>query len=487
MKRLYKFGIWSLLICLGSVTCNAQVGITKTERSNPKGIVTFAESSTISGISSSKHIDGYVRKLGHSVFTYPVGHLGFYRPFAAESDGTTGAYFRGDPGQAVLPAGSPFNRNTRDSSLNAVSSVEYWDVIGTEPTKLTLSWNDGSDLTSLTGGSVDLVTIAGWSKSNARWEKIASLRDQTSITGGTSTILTGSVTSVQAVDLKNYSAFTLGSGLSESVASNFEGVLESVANSEIKGWVWDQSYPNADLTIELYEGQTVYATVKANAFRSDLKDDGKGTGYYGFKISTPATLKDGKAHQLSARIRGSAFILSGSPKQVSYLFEGQMEILDCYRIRGWVWDKQNPNSTIDVEMVEGGIVRATISASQFRQDLSSAGKGSGNYGFEIALPTSLRDGKPHQFDFRVKGSLYSLVGSPKSINCSTSQFYGSINVLDCSTVQGWVWDKSYPDSSLTIELYEGSTVHATVVANAYRADVKSAGYGTGNYGFSFAL
>ncbi|MCE7066183.1 T9SS type A sorting domain-containing protein, partial [Dyadobacter sp. CY326] len=133
-------------------------------------------------------------------------------------------------------------------------------------------------------------------------------------------------------------------------------------------------------------------------------------------------------------------------------------------------------------------VHSIYNANVFRSDLQSAGTGTGKYGFNIPLPVNLRDGKPHQLSVRVQGTTYVLSGSPRTLTCSVpSQYYGSVNALDCSTVQGWVWDKSYPDSSLTIELYEGSTVHATVVANAYRADVKSAGYGTGNYGFSFAL
>ncbi|MCF0075381.1 T9SS type A sorting domain-containing protein, partial [Dyadobacter sp. CY261] len=44
---------------------------------------------------------------------------------------------------------------------------------------------------------------------------------------------------------------------------------------------------------------------------------GAGTGNYGFSIVLPSVLKDGKAHQLSVRVKDGGYILGGSPRSVT--------------------------------------------------------------------------------------------------------------------------------------------------------------------------
>ena len=48
-----------------------------------------------------------------------------------------------------------------------------------------------------------------------------------------------------------------------------------------------------------------------------------------------------------------------------------------------------------VVLKEGSCVLAQALASLFRQDLLSAGKGDGCYGFNLQMPHSLLDGKEH--------------------------------------------------------------------------------------------
>jgi hypothetical protein len=63
-------------------------------------------------------------------------------------------------------------------------------------------------------------------------------------------------------------------------------------------------------------------------------------------------------------------------------------------------------------------------------------------------------------------------------------YYGNMETASCTEIRGWVWDKNNPSAALSVELIEGTTVIATVTASSYRVDIKNAGYGTGNYGFS---
>jgi hypothetical protein len=263
----------------------------------------------------------------------------------------------------------------------------------------------------------------------------------------------------------------------------------------IRGWAWDKNNPNSVLTVELVEGTTVHATAIANIYRADLLNAGAGsTGKYAFSMALPASLKDGQAHQLSIRVKGSSHILSNSPRSVTCAalppqFAGKFETADCNSVQGWAWASNYPDSSYTVELMEGSTVHATAVAKVYRADLKANGTGTGYYGFDIPLPSALKNGQARQLSVRIKGSTYVLPSSPITVTCAALPDYaGVLEGADCDLVRGWAWDKNNPNSILTVELVEGSTVYATATANTYRADLLSAGTGsTGNYGFSFAL
>ena len=91
-----------------------------------------------------------------------------------------------------------------------------------------------------------------------------------------------------------------------------EGNLDVVNADRIEGWAMDTTQPASPVTIELYDGDVLLASVPAKEFRQDLFDARKGDGYHGFKIPTPAPLKDGKGHTVHAKCAGSE--LKNSPQ-----------------------------------------------------------------------------------------------------------------------------------------------------------------------------
>lgn len=199
----------------------AQPGIIGTERAPaPYGILNFATAANNhTGAGDAAHVDGYVRKLGTTPFIFPVGDNGQYGPFAASGDGTTGAYFYGDPTTAitsklgggnypVLPSGGPFPTASMGAGVTAVSTVEYWDIDGTNTTPITLTWDLGSDVAGLTGNTLALLTILGWDGTN--WVVIPSAVDNTSVLGGVSNLSTGSITTTGSIVPNTYTAYTLG-------------------------------------------------------------------------------------------------------------------------------------------------------------------------------------------------------------------------------------------------------------------------------------
>ena len=197
-----------------------QPGIIGTVRTAPYGTLSFASAAgSYTGADNADYVDGYTRKSGTTSFIFPVGNNGHYGPFAASANGTTGAYFHADPSSAIvpnpsggnyppLPAGAPFSTSSKGSGVTTVSPVEYWDIDGAGSTNVTLTWNAGSAVGTLTGNSLSQLTIVGWDGS--KWVIIPSTVDVTSVLGGASSLTAGSITTSAGITPDTYTAYTLG-------------------------------------------------------------------------------------------------------------------------------------------------------------------------------------------------------------------------------------------------------------------------------------
>jgi membrane protein involved in D-alanine export len=83
------------------------------------------------------------------------------------------------------------------------------------------------------------------------------------------------------------------------------GAVERADCEEISGWVWDKHKPDAEMSVDLYDGKQYFITVAANEFRQDLADAGYGNGRHAFRIVTPPQLKDGRSHVIYVRVAGT--------------------------------------------------------------------------------------------------------------------------------------------------------------------------------------
>jgi hypothetical protein len=198
----------------------AQPGVILTERAAGNfGVLNFSGANLVStNASDVGYVDGYVRKYGTGQFIFPVGDNGSLGQFAASGDGTMGAYFHSDPNTATtsnlftgsdytaLPNGGPFATSSMGANVNVVSTVEYWDIDGANATPLTLTWDAGSAIASLTTNDLSKLTIVGWN--GTQWVAIPSKFDTTSVLGGTSDLSAGSITTLAPLAPDTYTAYT---------------------------------------------------------------------------------------------------------------------------------------------------------------------------------------------------------------------------------------------------------------------------------------
>ncbi len=100
-------------------------GIVKT---TPSTLLIFDNNASASGMSTISHVDGPVRRLvaasGNTTFDFPVGNGHTYAPIQISDfaqgraqDYFTAQYFYGNP---------PYNRASKDITLDHVSAAEYW-------------------------------------------------------------------------------------------------------------------------------------------------------------------------------------------------------------------------------------------------------------------------------------------------------------------------------------------------------------------------
>jgi hypothetical protein len=84
----------------------------------------------------------------------------------------------------------------------------------------------------------------------------------------------------------------------------------------IRRWARDSSRPDSSLEVAILDGDRPMATVTADHFRPDLLRAGKGNGRHCFVYPIPAELKDGRKHDVLARIAGTNVALRGIPRSI---------------------------------------------------------------------------------------------------------------------------------------------------------------------------
>jgi hypothetical protein len=164
---------------------------------DPGGV--FAVQSGNTWGSEQEYVNGKVNAYGTGVTKLPTGGNGIYAPVTADHSGNiTAIYFNAPPAAG-----------TNGAEVDAVGQVEYWEMTGAA--KVTLPWNESSDITSLVsdnGGVLNAVAIVGYDSGSGIWNLISGT--QTNVVSGD--LLNGSVSSdpLNEVDLSVFGQLTFG-------------------------------------------------------------------------------------------------------------------------------------------------------------------------------------------------------------------------------------------------------------------------------------
>src|SRR5579872_1145469 len=106
---------------------------------------------------------------------------------------------------------------------------------------------------------------------------------------------------------------------------------------------------------------------------------------------------------------------AAAPKQTGWL-----DVADCSGISGWAWDSAQPSSRLQIDLYDGSVHGqpfATVSAANYRRDLQQVGIGDGAYGFYVATPASLKDGRTHAIVAALAGTDTAIQTGVNTLSC----------------------------------------------------------------------
>ncbi len=126
------------------------------------------------GEANGSKTDGYVQITNIQDFIFPVGDTDQLRPLTLNSEAVNStakcAYFFENPNEPSSLDNS-FSTVIRQESLEAIHTVEFWRLEGSERSTITINWNERSNLNALTD-TFNTVTVVGWNKSANQWVSI---------------------------------------------------------------------------------------------------------------------------------------------------------------------------------------------------------------------------------------------------------------------------------------------------------------------------
>lgn len=145
---------------------NFILGDVKT-RLDPFVSLQFLSDAFHTGSQNLSKVDGLASVSNKQNFIFPVGDAEQLRPLIINSEGINSnvqcIYFFGNANDAG------FLTTVLDNSiLENIGNQEFWQLEGTVPTTIQISWNDRSQLSLITN-QVEAVTVVGWSKAENQW------------------------------------------------------------------------------------------------------------------------------------------------------------------------------------------------------------------------------------------------------------------------------------------------------------------------------
>jgi glycosyltransferase involved in cell wall biosynthesis len=253
----------------------------------------------------------------------------------------------------------------------------------------------------------------------------------------------------------------LGDGEDRAAAPTraLQGYIDEANSSRIRGWVWDPRQPEGRVALELVDGDARLASAVANQYRSDLRQAGIGDGRHAFTVALDGASLSAARNLLHLRCAETGREVPGSPVVIE---RGVVAVARRAFAKPAV--PHVPASPVDplfTDPVDQPAEAGPVSDTPTVDQIVSAG--------------------------RVKRSMPRLVDAIEAVADGQSALQSYIDFADRTGIRGWIWDRQEPQKRILLELLEGDTRLATVLASEYREDLERFDNGDGRHGFSISF
>jgi glycosyltransferase involved in cell wall biosynthesis len=273
---------------------------------------------------------------------------------------------------------------------------------------------------------------------------------------------------------------------------NIVSALDKCDEHGIRGWIVNTNNPNEPIEIEVIIDEETIKQVPANIFRQDLLDKGFGNGKHGFNVAIPDKFFDGKEHIAIIKEISTGLFLWEYSKNFTlapkHAIVAALDVCNEHGIIGWIADKNNPNESVEVEIIIDGEKIKQIIADIFRQGLLDTGFGDGKHGFHVLIPDKFFDDKEHTATIKEISTGLSLWKYSKNFKLAPRHAIKcTLDVCNEHGIIGWIADKNNPNQSVEIEIAIDKEVIIETTANIFRQDLANIGFVSGKHGFRVSV
>jgi GT2 family glycosyltransferase/glycosyltransferase involved in cell wall biosynthesis len=169
---------------------------------------------------------------------------------------------------------------------------------------------------------------------------------------------------------------------------HIDGVFDGIDGRTVRGWASDEDDEDLQVGVEVLANHRWVASGRADLFREDLLEAGKGDGHHSFCIQLPAYLCDGGIYEIAVRAGKNGDLLSPGVRIFQHKFNhfGHLDGLDGPFVVGWVRNPLSNEGCIRLELLIDSQAVLTGEAAQPAAD---------GLRFSLRIPQRFYDGRPH--------------------------------------------------------------------------------------------
>ncbi|MFZ1306175.1 MAG: T9SS type A sorting domain-containing protein [Ferruginibacter sp.] len=253
-------------------------------------LLTMEAGSLVLNVSNSSYVNGPVKKIGNTDFTFPVGKANGYVPLRVSN--FTGASAPTDEFTAeyIRSSGNALGGNTAIPAVNRISACEYWTLdvnAGTPTVDLTLYWNANNPCNGTYISNVADIEVVHFDGANWNTSSIG-------FSSKTGTTTAGDVT---WTGVSTFSPFTLASSTAANplpITINYFNGTKSNGNHLLNWKVTCASTPSATIEMERSTDGRNYISIYSifatavrcqQPFNYTDNQPAKGINYYRLKMT----------------------------------------------------------------------------------------------------------------------------------------------------------------------------------------------------------